>query len=84
MKQEIAKMIEEKAEFIRAVEAMLIKDQRNNSVDCIDYKINIQSDDGNCYDEYIDIIYTKGQVRRILVTGNSNGANLKAIAKEVY
>lgn len=82
MNLKIAEMIDDKQRFIRAVEAMLAVDQANNMVDCLAYKMDFQSD--NCYDEYIDIIYLNGHTKRILATCNSNGANLKAIVKEVY
>lgn len=83
MKPEIAMMIEEKVRFIREIETLLIMDKRSN-VDSIAYKVEIHDESGDFYDEYINIIYQGGNSRRLLVTGNSNGANLKAIAKEVY
>ena len=79
---ETAKMIEEKQRFIRAVEVMLLNDQLNNMVDSLAYKVDLQGD--NFYDEYIDIVYLNGNTQRILTTCNSNGANLKAIIREVY
>ena len=82
MNAEIAEMIEEKSRFIGAVEIMLLSDQLNNMVDSLTYKIDLQDD--NFYDEYIDVIYLNGHTKRILTTGNSNGANLKAVVKEVY
>lgn len=82
MNAEIAEMIEEKSRFIGAVEIMLLSDQLNNMVDSLTYKIDLQDD--NFYDEYIDVIYLNGYTKRILTTGNSNGANLKAVVKEVY
>ena len=82
MNAEIAEMIEKKSRFIGAVEIMLLSDQLNNMVDSLTYKIDLQDD--NFYDEYIDVIYLNGYTKRILTTANSNGANLKAVVKEVY
>lgn len=84
MKLEIAEMIEEKAGFIRGLEELLRQDKRSG-VDSLAYKVELHDDKtGDCYDEFIDIIYITGDYRRLLVTGNSNGANLMQIAKEVY
>lgn len=83
MKAETAKMIEEKSRFIRSIETLLSMDDRN-SVDSLKYFLELQDDNGDCYDEYVDIVYPSGMARRLLVTGNSNAANLKAIIKEVY
>ena len=82
MNLRIAEMIEEKIHFVKAIETMLAADQANNMVDCLLYKVEIQ--DENCYDEYIDVVYINGHTKRILVTRNSNGANLRSIVKEVY
>ena len=35
-------------------------------------------------DEYIDVHFRGGGVKRLLATGNSNGANAKEIIKAVY
>ena len=35
-------------------------------------------------DEYIDVHFRGGGIKRILATGNSNGANAKAIIRAVY
>ena len=35
-------------------------------------------------DEYIDVHFRGGGVKRILATGNSNGANAEEIIKAVY
>ena len=82
MKSEIAKMIEEKRRFIVAIETMLEEDQLNNQVDCLAYVMKFHGKE--FYDEYIDVIYLNGYTKRILTTANSNGANLKAVVKEVY
>lgn len=82
MKSEIAKMIEEKRRFIVAIETMLAEDQLNNQVDCLAYVVKFHGEE--FYDEYIDVIYLNGYTKRILTTANSNGANLKAVVKEVY
>lgn len=83
MNKEIAEMIEEKRLFIKSIETMLATDQKNNQVDCLEYKVVLYETEDH-YDEYINIIYTDGHIQPILATGNSNGANLKAIAMEVY
>lgn len=83
MRAETLQMIDEKSRFIRGIETLLSMDKRN-MVDSLVYRLQTHDDSGGCYDEYIDIIYTNGTTRRLLVTGNSNGANLKQIAKEVY
>lgn len=58
-------------------------DKRSN-VDSLAYKVEFHDESEDFYDEYIDIIYRNGNYRRLFVTGYSNGANLKAVAKEVY
>lgn len=82
MNLEIARMLDAKREFVRAVETMLAEDQKNNHVDCIQFGVLIH--DENSYDEYLEIVFLNGHTKKILATGNSNGANLKAITKEVY
>lgn len=77
-----AEMIDEKRRFVRAIETMLAADQKNNQVDCLHYGIAFH--DEIAYDEYIDIIYLNGYRQKFIATGNSNGANLRAIIKEVY
>lgn len=57
---------------------------KRSMVDSLVYRLEVHDDSGDFYDEYIDIIYTNGTTRCLLVTGNSNGANLKQIVKEVY
>ncbi|WP_251616170.1 hypothetical protein [Senimuribacter intestinalis] len=83
MQVETAQMIEEKSRFVRGIETLLSMDKRS-MVDSLAYHLEVHDDSGDFYDEYIDIIYTNGTTRRLLVTANSNGANLKQIAKEVY
>ena len=83
MKPEIAMMIEEKIRFVKGIETLLSMDKRSN-VDSLAYKVEFHDESEDFYDEYIDIIYRNGNYRRLFVTGYSNGANLKAVAKEVY
>ncbi len=83
MTLETAKMIEEKTRFVRGIEALLVTDDRN-MVDSLNYRLELQGEDPDVYDEYIDIIWTTGNHKRLLVTGNSNGANLMQITREVY
>ena len=75
-------MLEEKMRFVRDIEKLLENDKGNNMVDHLQYRVDFQDD--HCYDEYIDVIYKNGCKKTILATGNSNGANLKAIVSEVY
>ena len=83
MKPEIAMMIEEKIRFVKGIETLLSMDKRSN-VDSLAYKVEFHDESEDFYDEYIDIIYRNGNYRRLFATGYSNGANLKAVAKEVY
>lgn len=83
MNKEIAEMIEEKRLFIQSIETLLAADQSRNKVDCLEYKVAIMEAE-EIYDEYINVIYTNGHIKTILATANSNGANLRAIVKEVY
>lgn len=83
MMLETARMIEEKTRFVRKLEDLLVMDDRS-MVDSLAYRLELQGEDPDIYDEYIDIIWTTGGHKRLLVTGNSNGANLKQIAKEIY
>lgn len=82
MNLKTANMLKEKMCFVKHIEIFLDSDKKNNQVDCLQYKVDYQSDD--CYDEYIDVVYENGTAKRLLVTGNSNGAILKEIVKEVY
>ena len=82
MKLKTAQMLDEKMRFVRRIETLLAFDQKNNNVDCLQYKVEFQND--NCYDEYVKVVYENGNEKPLLVTGNSNGAILKEIVKEVY
>ena len=82
MKLKTAQMLDEKMCFVKHIEMLLDFDKKNNQVDCLQYKVDYQSD--NCYDEYVDVVYVNGATKKLLVTGNSNGAILKEIVKEVY
>lgn len=75
MKPELFK---EKNEFIDALELAILRDERSG-VEDIAYIYNPEYDD-----EYITIFFRGGGVKRILVTGNSHGANAKEIIKAVY
>ncbi len=83
MSNDTAKMISDKARFVRGIETLLSLDKRSD-IDSLAYRVELHDDSEECYDEYIDIIWVGGSTNTILATGNSNGANLKAIAKEVY
>lgn len=75
MKTELFK---EKSEFIAVLELALIRDERSG-VEDIAYIYKPEYGD-----EYIDVHFHGGGVKRILATGNSNGANAKEIIKAVY
>ncbi len=53
-------------------------------VDSLIYKFDMQDEAGEVYDEYVGIAWETGGAKKLLVTGYSNGAILKAIVKEVY
>ena len=71
-------LFKKKNEFIATLELALIRDERSG-VEDIAY---IYKPEYN--DEYIDVHFRGGATKRILATGNSNGANAKAIIKAVY
>lgn len=75
-------MLEEKSRFVRRMETLLAFDEDRNDVDSLHYRVNFHDD--ICYDEYIDIIWKNGETKTLLVTANSNGANLKAVAAAIY
>ena len=71
-------LFKEKSEFIATLELALLRDERSG-VEDIAYIYKPEYDD-----EYIDVHFRGGGVKRILATGNSNGANAKAIIGAVY
>lgn len=77
MKDELV-MLNEKAAFIAGLESALMADERSN-LDCICYECRLDT-----HDEVITIIFAGGGEKKILATGNSNGANAKEIIKAVY
>ena len=83
MKSETAQMIEEKSRFVTGIETLLSLD-KNSMVDSLMYKFDMQDEAGEVYDEYVGIAWETGGAKKLLVTGYSNGAILKAIVKEVY
>lgn len=82
MNLNIARKMDEKRAFVREIEELLKKDQRNNRVDSLQYRVAFYSE--NHYDEYVDIVYTDGSVRKQLVSGLSKGKTLNEIVKAVY
>ncbi len=84
MKKEIVEMIEDKIEFLKSVEKTLLKDQKRNLVESLEYKVKILSEEKNVYQEHITIKFTNGKEKVLPATCNSNGANLKAIVRVVY
>ena len=82
MTLETARMIEEKTRFVRGLEALLATDDRN-LVDSLAYRLELQGEDPDIYDEYIDIIWTTGGHKRLLVTGQSNIVSLIDVARAV-
>lgn len=77
-----AQMIEEKTRFVRGLEELLIMDDRS-MVDSLAYRLELQGEDPDIYDEYIDIVWTTGGYKRLLVTGLSNIQNMIEVAKAV-
>ena len=75
MKTELFK---EKSEFIATLELAFLRDNRSG-VEDIAYIYKPEYDD-----EYIDVHFRGGGVKRIIATGNSNGDNAKEIIKAVY
>lgn len=71
-------LFKEKSEFIATLELAFLRDERSG-VEDIAYIYEPEYDD-----EYIDVHFRGGGVKRILATGNSNGANAKEIIKAVY
>ena len=71
-------LFKEKSEFIATLELAILRDERSG-VEDIAYIYKPESDD-----EYIDVHFRGGGVKRILATGNSNGANDKSIIRAVY
>lgn len=82
MKASTANMLDEKRRFIARIQTLLAFDEKNNQVDCLEYEVKEHGP--GWYEEYIHIVYVGGHVKTLLVTANSNGTNLKAIAAEVY
>lgn len=68
-----------KYEFIKNLEMTLFLDHERNDIESIDYIYQREYDD-----EIIVITYMGGHEERILTTGNSNGANAKAIINTIY
>ncbi len=77
-----AQMIEDKARFVRGMENLLIMDGRS-MVDSLAYRLELQGEGPDIYDEYIDIIWITGGHKRLLVTGLSNIQNMIEVAKAV-
>lgn len=77
-----AQMIEEKTRFVRGLEELLIMDDRS-MVDSLAYRLELQGEDPDIYDEYIDIVRTTGGHKRLLITGLSNIQNMIEVAKAV-
>lgn len=71
-------LFKEKSEFITTMELAILRDERSG-VEDIAYIYEPEYDD-----EYIDVHFRGGGVKRILATGNSNGQNAKEIIKAVY
>lgn len=77
-----AQMIEEKTRFVRGMEDLLLTDGRS-MVDSLAYRLELQGEDPDIYDEYIDIVWTTGGHKRLLITGLSNIQNMIEVAKAV-
>lgn len=70
----------EKAKFVNDLCDLLRTDPRS-SVDLLHYEVRIE---GGYTDEIVHICYEGGHRVKLLVTADSKGAILKAIANEVY
>lgn len=68
-----------KYEFIKNLELTLFLDKGRNDIEGIDYIYDREFED-----EIITITFCGGGEKRILATGNSNGANLKEIVNAIY
>lgn len=77
-----AQIIEDKTRFVRGLEELLIMDDRS-MVDSLIYRLELQGEDPDIYDEYIDIVWITGGHKRLLVTGLSNIQNMIEVAKAV-
>ncbi len=77
-----AQMIEDKARFVRGMENLLIMDDRS-MVDSLVYRLELQGENPDIYDEYIDIVWTTGGHKHLLITGLSNIQNMIEVAKAV-
>lgn len=82
METSTAQMIEEKTRFVRGLEELLLIDDRS-MVDSLAYRLELQGQDPDVYDEYIDIVWTTGGHKRLLITGLSNVQNMIEVAKAV-
>lgn len=82
MKLSTMNKLDEKRRFVARIQTLLEFDEKNNQVDRLEYEMKFYSE--NRYEEFIHVVYQNGYTRTLVVTGNSNGANLKAVAKEVY
>ena len=71
-------MFKEKSNFIDMLFGALDYDKRSNIED-IAYRY-----DPKLEDEYITVFFRGGGKKQILATGNSNGANAKAIIEAIY
>lgn len=75
-------MIEEKTRFVRKLEELLIMDDRS-MVDSLIYRLELQGQDPDIYDEYIDIVWITGGHKRLLITGQSNIQNMFDVGKVI-
>lgn len=71
-------MLSEKAAFIKSLETALRED-KNSRLDMIGFQMTLETQD-----EVITVVFKGGGIKKILATGNSNGANAKEIIKAVY
>ncbi len=73
-------MRKEKTEFVKKMGEMLKIDPRSE-LKLIVYKVEEQWD---WYEEYVEMMFTSGVVKKIKVTGNSDYAILNDVMKAVY
>lgn len=78
MKKDQIVILNDKAVFIAQLELALIADERSG-LDSICYEYSLETGD-----EIITVIFKGGGIKKILATGNSNGANAKEIINAIY
>ena len=71
--------MEKKNRFLSCLEETLLVDQKRNGLEYLEYTYNLETKE-----ETIVLKFDGGAEKKVCATGNSNGANLVAVAKAVY